>query len=233
MSRTSKPCSRRPPHLARRADVAALSLLAVLALAGCAAPVASASSTAPARPAGVEGAPERTTRAPDSVAIDPPAALPAALPRAAAGGVVALRVPVSREAVASLLRAFFAAWARESLEDLVALLVPDAGALGARARGSRVLVDEWRQRMRSREYGRLAGIEMVEPDRIERWEPDELGGDGAPQRIDARPGELAVRVPVEVPSVGGERLFGDFLVLILRPEEGKLRIAAYGEVDAH
>jgi hypothetical protein len=180
---------------------------------------------------------------PDAVAIDPPAAVPEPASRANAGGVVALRVPVSRDAVAVLLRAFFDAWQRESVDDLAALLAPDAGPLEARAHGARALVEGWRQRMRAHEYGKLAGLEMVRPERIERWELDELGTEGAPPRVDARPGEVTVRAHVEVPSVGGDRLFGDAVVMVVRRDpvrtgageraEGVLRIAAYGEVEGH
>ena len=170
-------------------------------------------------------------RLPDAVVMDLPAATPVPLSHTVAGGVVALCVPVSREAVTGLLHTFFDAWSRESIDDLVALLAADAGPIDARSRGSRILVDGWRQRMRAHEYGRLAGVEMVQPDRIERWEPDELGTAGAPEHLEARPGEIAVRVPVEVPQVGGDRLFGDALILVLRTDAGGLRIAAYGEVD--
>jgi hypothetical protein len=170
-------------------------------------------------------------RAPDGVAMDLPPALPPPASKAPAGGVASLRVPVSRDAVASLLRSFFDAWSRESVDDLAALLAPDAGPLEARARGKRALVDVWRQRIRSHEYGRLAGTEMFRPERIERWEPDELSAEGAPPHVDARPGELTVRAPVETTTVGGEKLFGDAVVMLVRPEGGKLRIEAYGEVE--
>ncbi|MGH7435496.1 MAG: hypothetical protein ACRENE_07460 [Polyangiaceae bacterium] len=180
-----------------------------------------------APPSGSASAP----RAPDGVALDPPPALPAPASRAPAGGVAALRVPVSREAVAALLRSFFDAWSRESVDDLAELLAPDAGPLEARTRGSRALVDAWRQRMRTHEYGRLAGVEMVRPERIERWEADELGAEGAPPHVDARPGELTVRAPVETTTVAGERLFGDEVVMLVRAEGGKLKIEAYAEVE--
>ena len=192
--------------------------------------VACASSSSVAPVVDVRGS-DRAARRPDAVALDPPIATPAVVSHAGAGGVVALRVPVSREAVAGLLRSFFDAWARESIDDLVALLVADAGPIEARSRGSRVLVDGWRQRMRSHEYGRILGVQMIRSDRIERWEPDELGSAGAPARIDAHPGEIAVRVPVEVPQVAGDRLFGDAVVMLLRPDPGGLRIAAYGELE--
>jgi hypothetical protein len=170
-------------------------------------------------------------RQPDAVSVELAPAMPTAASRASAGGVVALRIPVRTDAVMNLLGSFFEAWQGESLEGLAALLSPDAGPLEARSRGSRVLVEGWRQRLRAHEYGRLAGREMIRRERIERWDPDDLGTQGALARLDVHPGEFAVRVPLEVTSVGGERLFGDAVLMLLRADGGKLRIAAYGEVE--
>jgi hypothetical protein len=46
-----------------------------------------------------------------------------------------------------------------------------------------------------------------------------------------RPGEILVRAPIDRTHVAGERLFGDVFVLVLRREDGELRIAAYGEME--
>jgi hypothetical protein len=125
-----------------------------------------------------------------------------------------------------------AAWQRGSLEALVALLTLDAGPMGARARGRGPLVEGWRQRLRAHEYARTAGLELVRPERIERWTWDELGAPGAPARpADMRPDELYVRVPVEVTQIAGEKLFDEVIVLELRREEGRYKIAAYGEAE--
>jgi hypothetical protein len=143
-----------------------------------------------------------------------------------------LRVPLAQDAVADLVRFFIEAWQRESIDTLAGLLTPDAGPIEARGRGNRALVESWRQRLRAHGYARLAGVEVVRPDRIERWETEELGFSGAPARPpEMRAGELLVRVPVEVPAIAGERLFGDQIVLIVRRDDGRLKIAAYGEPD--
>ena len=44
-----------------------------------------------------------------------------------------------------------------------------------------------------------------------------------------RAGDLYVRSPIATPRVGNEQLFGDVLVLMLRRENGRLRIA--GQAD--
>ena len=47
-----------------------------------------------------------------------------------------------------------------------------------------------------------------------------------------RSGEVLVRAPLEVTRVAGERVFGDVLMMVLRRQDGSLRIAGYSEVDA-
>ncbi len=176
---------------------------------------------------------DREPRKPDAVVVEPPPAMPSTTSRAYARGVVALREPLGSDAVRELVSALVDAWERESLDALTALLTADAGPFEARARGRAPLVEGWRQRLRAHPYGRLATMEVVHPERVERWEAEDLGGPDAPARPpDMRPGELYVRVPLEVCRIAGEKLFGDVIVLLLRREEGKYRIAAYGEVDA-
>jgi hypothetical protein len=46
-----------------------------------------------------------------------------------------------------------------------------------------------------------------------------------------RPGELYVRVPLEVSRIAGENFFGHVIVMLVRREDGKNPIAAYGEID--
>jgi hypothetical protein len=179
------------------------------------------------------GSSEPPPRRPDAVVVEPPPAMPPAVSHAEARGVVALREPLGDDAVREVVTALVDAWQRESLDALVALLTPDAGPFEARARGRAALVESWRQRLHQHEYGRLAGVEMVRPERIERWDWDELGAPDAPARPpEMRAGELYVRVPLEVTRVAGERLFDDVIVLLLRREGGGYKIAAYGETDA-
>jgi hypothetical protein len=173
---------------------------------------------------------EPPPRRPDGVVVEPPPALPPPVARAAARGVIALREPLAGDAVREAVMQVVAAWERGSLEALVALLTVDAGPVEARGRGRGPLVEAWRQRLRAHEYGRLAGLEVVRPERIERWTWDELSAPGTPGRpADMRPEEVLVRVPIETTHVAGEKLFDDVMVLVLRREEGKYRVAGYGE----
>jgi hypothetical protein len=173
---------------------------------------------------------ELPPRRPDGVVVEPPAALPIPAAKAQARGVVALREPLAGDAVREAVMQVIAAWERSSLEALVALLTVDAGPVEARGRGRGPLVESWRQRLRAHEYARLAGLEVVRPERIERWTWDELGAAGTPGRpADMRPEEVYVRVPIETTHLAGEKLFDDVMLLVLRREEGKYRVAGYGE----
>jgi hypothetical protein len=171
-------------------------------------------------------------RKPDAVVLEPPPALPNPAERAEIRGVVALREPLGGDALREVILAVVDAWQRESVEQLAALLTDDAGPIEARSRGRASLVETWRQRMHAHEYRRLAGRNLVRVERIERYRWEDLSAPESPARPpDMRPEELYVRVPLEVTHVAGERLFGEYLLLLLRRESGKYRIAAYGETD--
>lgn len=175
---------------------------------------------------------EPPPRRPDAVVVEPPAAMPSALPRAEARGVVALREPLAGDALRDVVQQLADAWQRASLESLVALLTNDAGTIDGRARGRGPLIEGWRQRLHAHEYARLAGVELLRADRIERWTWDELGTSDAPARpADMHPDEVYVRVPVEVTHLSNEKIFDDVIVLVLRLEDGRYKIAAYGEIE--
>ena len=181
----------------------------------------------PAQPS--QGA-EHVPRRPDAVVVEPPPAIPEPTERADARGVIALREPLGGDAVRDLISAVVDAWQRESLEQLVALLTNDAGPIDSRSRGRAALVEAWRQRLHAHEYRRLAGLDLVRIERIERYGWEDLSLPDSPARPpEMRPDELYVRVPLEVTRVAGERLFGDVMLVVLRREEGKYKIAAYGE----
>ncbi len=160
-------------------------------------------------------------------------ALPPPVARAEARGVVTLRQPPRDEVVLALVQSFVDGWQQASLDTLVALLAPEAGPIEGRGRGRSALVDSWRQRLQAHPYARLAGAQLVRADRIGRWDWEELDAPGTPPRPqEMRPGEIYLRVPLEVTRVAGEKLFGDVMVMLLRADGGKLAIAAYGEDDS-
>jgi hypothetical protein len=216
-----------------RAFASAVALASGAALAGAGAFIGCAGAAPPAVQApDTAGSSEPPPRRPDAVVVEPPAALPVAASHAEARGVVALREPLSGDALRDTVMQVAEAWQQGSIEALVALLTSDAGAIDARSRGRGPLIEGWRQRLRGHEYTRLAGVELVRPERIERWSWDELGSSDTPPRpADMRADEVYVRAPFEVTRLANEKVFDDVMVLLLRLEDGRYKVSAYGEVE--
>ncbi len=171
----------------------------------------------------------KTPRRPDGVVIEPPAALPVAVDRAPASGVVALREPLADKEVEEVVRAYLRAFEREDVDALVQLLAQEAVPLG-RAGSKAQLVELWRTKIKNFEYQRLAGVEIARFAQIEKFGYEALAISGGPQRpAEMRPGDVYVRVPIATPRVGADQLFGDVLILLLRREDGHLHIA--GQAD--
>ena len=181
---------------------------------------------------GLETAPEmpKLVRRPDGVVLEPPPALPAAADRATASGIVALREPLADKDVEELVRAYVRGFEREDIDALMRLLAQDAAPLG-RAGNRNQLVDLWRTKMKNFEYQKLAGTEIARVTQIEKHTYDTLGAAGGPipRPTEMRPGDLYVRIPIATPRIGSEQLFGDILVLLLRREDGRLKIG--GQAD--
>lgn len=207
---------------------------AVMACGSVRAPVA-----APPAVTGVEIPDAPPPRRPDGVVVEPAPAVPEATEHASSIGVVALREPLGGEAVLAVVRAMFRAFAHEDRDALAALLTSDAAPLatglpGQAAHGA--LLDQWSARLRSLDYGVLAGTEIARVDRMDRYTYADLEGAGAGGAAGAiarpaamRPGDLLVRVPVTLPRVGAEPLFGDVVVLLLRREGDGFKIAGESE----
>ncbi len=201
----------------------------MLLLVGCAGPLGSAGlGEGPA----AEVSPELIGHRQSIIVVESPPALPSPVDHADARGVVALRQPLGRDALRDLCLAVVDAWQHESLDQLVQLLTSDAGPIEARSRGRGPLIEGWRERLHAHEYRRLAGVNLVRPERIERYAWDDLSVPDAPERpVQMQPDELYLRIPIEVTRAAGERLFGDMMLLLARREDGKYKISAYGEAD--
>jgi hypothetical protein len=173
----------------------------------------------------------KAPRHPDGVALEPPPALPTAVDRAEARGVVALREPLADKDVEDVVRAYILGFEREDDgQALIQLLAQESASLGRPGSGRQQLIDLWRTKKKTLDYSRLAGLEVARFSLIERYTFDMLGTSGAPSRPpEMRPGDLFVRVPIATPRVGSDRLFGDVLVLLLRREEGRLKIAGQSD----
>jgi hypothetical protein len=172
----------------------------------------------------------KAPRRPDGVALEPPPALPAASDHAEARGVVALREPLADKDVEDVVRAYIRGFEREDEQSLVQLLAQEAVPIGRPGGAKQQLIESWHTRLKSYEYQRLAGTEVARFSEIERMNYETVGAHPTFMRPnEMRPGDLYVRVPILTPRLGSEQLFGDVLVLLLRREDGRLKIA--GQAD--
>ena len=174
------------------------------------------------------------TRHPDGVVLEPPSALPGVTVRADARGVVALREPLGDDAIRAVVKQIVSAFEEKDPTTLESLLSDEVAYYeGGRKLTRSNLVDVWRRRMSQLDYSKLAGMDVVRVEKIQRFEYDELGGQGEPARPpDMQQGDLFVKVPIEISQVGGEKLFGDAWFLTLRQEAGILHISGITEVNA-
>jgi len=171
-------------------------------------------------------------RQPDGVVIEPAPAVPDPDERVPVSGIVALRAPLGSDAVVMVVRRLFRAFARDDADALQAILTDDAVVL-APSRGKGSLIEQWRTRLKNAAYARLAGLELVDGDRIARFTYEDLAVPGAPTRpTGMKPGEILVRFAVPTPRLGSEQLFGDGMTLLLRREGRVYKIAGAGEENA-
>jgi Domain of unknown function (DUF4440) len=201
---------------------------AALLGAGVASCVSTAASSAPLTALTLPDA----SRQPDGVVIEPLPAVPEPDERAPASGVVALRAPLGGDAVVTVVRRLFRAFARDDADAFQAILTDDAVVLGP-SRGKGSLLEQWRNRVKNAAYARLAGLELVDGDRIARFTYDDLAVPGGPSRPPAmRPDEILVRFAVPTPRLGSEQFFGDAMTLVLRRDGRVYKIAGAGEENA-
>jgi uncharacterized protein (DUF1684 family) len=174
-------------------------------------------------------------RQPDGVVLDSEPGFPTGAPRAAAVGVVALKEPISDAVVRTAGESFFAAFTSHDPDAIDAILSHAARLLDAHGGSSFAVVrDELRRRVAT---FKAAGVRSVNIDSFERFDYDDLGDSSARPRPDEmRPGDVLARLRVTVPHTGGDRLFGDVVVLLFRKEEStdgpgqsRLRVVGFDE----
>jgi len=199
----------------------------VAAYPGCGRPSGSgpAFATSPELPA--------SARRPDGVVVDPAPELPA--PSNSAGThepLAVLEPPPSAKAVLAVVSAFFRSIVNEDLDAMAGLLTGDAIAPTRSKSGSQPLLEHWRARMRHLSYRKISGVALYDDAQIEIYRYDDLAtlGFGRPSRPPLMiRSDLLARVPIAAARVSNSRFFGDEMLLLLRPENGRLRIREVAE----
>jgi hypothetical protein len=193
----------------------------------------------------------KTPRQPDGVFLDPEPALPRAVAKAPARGIVSLKEPVGDGILRAAIETFFAAFTDHEPDALDGVLSHSARLLDSHGASSYTVVrDELLRRVAA---FKASNVTKVQIDGVERYEYDDLEVDGTsaalPRRgqdlsgmrarpSEMRPGDILARVHLIVPRVGGDRLFGDVVVLLFRWDEdaegsgsGRLRVVGFDEQD--
>lgn len=195
-----------------------------LLLVGCGRP-------APANFPATDAWPERR-RQPDGVAVDPAslAPTPARSGRTDALGPIVLVPPLAPSLAQKTVAAFFDAITRQDLPALAALLTERAGWASPVVPGMRgaQAIAVWTSRFQKLDYRQLAVVPVVREAELEVYAEGELDGalPGRPLRPpEMAPADVLVRARIVTTRIGAERLLGDEIAFVLRPSEGRYRIA--------
>jgi hypothetical protein len=179
----------------------------------------------------------RTPRQPDGVVLDPEPALPRAVAKAPARGVVSLKEPLDDGVLNAAIEAFFAPFTDHEPEALDSVLSRSARLLDSHGASSYTIVrDELLRRVAA---FKASNVTAVHVDGVDRSEYDDLEVTGLrPRPSEMRPGDILARVHITVPHVGGDRLFGNVVILLFRwdedaerPGSGRLRVVGFDEQD--
>lgn len=170
---------------------------------------------------------EEPRRAP-AVAVDPAPSLPVAVSSAdSAQSMVVLTTPVASDAARDLVRAFFRAVLNEATEQLDQLIAEQA-LIQTGSRSSRQSARAfWRTRLARLDYGALAGQPVYRESEIEVYRAEDMErlANRRDLKLRVAGDDVLVRVPVAQSHSGRTRVFGEELLLLLRPHRDGYRIA--------
>lgn len=151
---------------------------------------------------------------------------------ASGSSVLALSEPIPDEAVRDVLFSFFEGLRRRDA-DATRLLFSDSAVRIDKSRGHEgdreamlSLVAQW---MRQRDATKIVPSEIVVPERIDRYDANELAASGQRKPEDMAPFDLLIRLAAPPPRPSGEKLFEDSMLFVLRPEGGRVRIVTVSE----
>lgn len=177
---------------------------------------------------------EDARRQPDAVALDP---LPATTRPASQGAApsptpVALQPPLAAGSAFEALQRLVSALTQEDLAALPPLFTERGTWVNPVNHNSMPLFPHFRDRLRRLDYHQLADQVVLREAEAEVYVFDDLTNPlpGRPARpAEMGPSDLLLRVRVLVPRIGADRLFGDSLTLVMRPDNGRYRIHSLHE----
>ena len=184
-----------------------------------------ACASSPARPKGVTtfataGELPEAPRQPTGVVVDPTPELP--VPQEAHRGdsvLVALLPPLPEQSALRVVAAFFRAVVTEDSEALSVLMTADANVSTNGRSPPSAMLDHWRGRLRHFKYQSLAAETLYQTADVESYHFRDLEVVRAgrpPRPAEMVQSDLLLKVPLRVVREGGERMFGDEIVFLLR-----------------
>ncbi len=171
-------------------------------------------------------------RRPDAVVIDPVTGTPRPDYRAeAADGMVVLRTPLGVDQAMATVAELFRKATLEDVDGIESVfspraqqnLPPSAGAQPSQAGTF------WQQRLRKLRgrYALLAGETLYREGEVEIFRAEDAAFAPRPPAIGAEsldPNDFVMRVPILIPRVGPDRLFGDEVTIWLKRDGSRFRI---------
>jgi hypothetical protein len=199
----------------------ALAIVFFVGLSAC------ARTPAPASPRAKVGAPDKPPpRSPEGVVLEMATPMPPPSEVATAEDVVVLAEPIPDDAVRELVFAFFDAIRRRDMDAIGSLVSEQAVTLDGRgAHGNRdALLTMIFATLRAHDYSKIAPADIASADRLERFSLADLEALKKKKPEPMKPLDVLVRIAM--PAVRGttDKLFEDYVLLLVRPEGGKLRV---------
>lgn len=156
--------------------------------------------------------------------MPPPAA------SAGADGVVVLAEPAPDEAIRDVLFAFFDAVRRRDGDAIRQMFSESAVSVDRVSRsrqGDReAAITQVASVMRSIEVAKVIPSEIVTPERVDRYALADLAAGGQKKPEGMTPLDTLIALTMPPPRIPGDKVFEPVVMFVLRPEGGKLRIAA-------
>jgi hypothetical protein len=184
-----------------------------------------------ARPLRTLDAPPEAPRT--GIPVDPVSSIPKPTDNAGAKeGVVTLRTPIATEAVMAIVHRLFEAFHGKSTTPLEGDLDDPVVDLREEKTYSRSSFISYMNSVRLKApFDQLEVDQMYRAQDVEVWGRDELGVPGRPLRpANMAADDLLVRIPIAMPRVGADVLFGEEIRLLLRRQGARYLVRGYYEI---
>lgn len=131
-----------------------------------------------------------------------------------------------------VVRKILDALVQENREALWVHLDPKGFWMNPQIHANIPIIPHFSERIRRLDYTQLAGLPLLREHEVEVYTQEDLAValPGRPEHFpDRKAGDILIRFRILTPRVGTERLFGEEVVVSLRPEGGAYRVWRWQE----